>query len=134
MNTSKPDVIISTALIVNTENQYLFLKRSATSRRFPNLWQFPEGKPEGHETAEQAVKREIIEELSVHLTQVTLKEIVTFVSSDANVIRTIFSVIWEPQEITIDNEHSEYLWLPSAEALNQLELIAGTREVLTQLT
>ncbi|MBB5174029.1 (deoxy)nucleoside triphosphate pyrophosphohydrolase [Texcoconibacillus texcoconensis] len=56
-------VNVVAAVIFNEEKQVLCAKR-ATNMSHPNLWEFPGGKIKEHETPEEALKREIQEELT----------------------------------------------------------------------
>lgn len=47
------------------EDSVLVAKRKATDQGLKNLWEFPGGKVEHGETDQQALKREILEELGV---------------------------------------------------------------------
>ncbi len=51
--------------MINHNKEILIGKRSKTSDHFPNYWEFPGGKIEAGERAEQALIRELKEELSI---------------------------------------------------------------------
>ncbi len=56
------------ALIVNDKNEVLLLKRTGKSRNEAGFWSKPGGGVEFGEKVEDAVKREILEELGVEIT------------------------------------------------------------------
>lgn len=87
----------------------LALQRSETMS-LPNYWEFPGGKIEANESKEEALIREIKEELTV---DITIKEFITTVSYDYDFGRVILSVF--TAEITGGNitlkEHADLKWL-----------------------
>ena len=60
-----PTLVVA-AIIQDTEGLYLCCKRGDW-KSAPNKWEFPGGKPEGDESLEAAIKREIREELGVEI-------------------------------------------------------------------
>lgn len=58
------------AVIENEKGQYLIAKRAKDSHQ-GGLWEFPGGKIELNETAQQALSRELFEELGIQIVQVT---------------------------------------------------------------
>ena len=65
----KPDeyFIAVDALIINSEGKILIGKRSETRNRFPGYWEINGGSSKKGETSEEAVVREIHEELGIDL-------------------------------------------------------------------
>ncbi len=57
---------VTCALIINNQNQVLAAQRSETMS-LPLKWEFPGGKIEPGETAEDCLIREIKEELNIHI-------------------------------------------------------------------
>ena len=57
-------VIVSCLALINDDNEVLFCKRSDDSN-FSGCWEFPGGKIEEGETPEQALIRELKEELNI---------------------------------------------------------------------
>jgi len=58
---------VAVGIIRNTERQ-IFLAQRAASSYMANKWEFPGGKIEQDESAEQALKRELMEETGVEVT------------------------------------------------------------------
>jgi len=57
---------VAVAVIINSDDQVLIAKRSADQHQ-GNKWEFPGGKVEAEETAQEALRREIEEELGVQI-------------------------------------------------------------------
>ncbi|EJL89800.1 nucleoside triphosphate hydrolase [Pantoea sp. RIT-PI-b] len=58
---------VAVGIIRNTDRQ-IFLAQRAASSYMANKWEFPGGKIEQDETAEQALKRELMEETGIDVT------------------------------------------------------------------
>jgi 8-oxo-dGTP diphosphatase len=85
MHQHKPLIVVSTVALINQNNQVLYTQRPK-GKNMEGLWEFPGGKVEAGETAEKALKRELMEELSItidvkHLTPLTFasQEYETFI-------------------------------------------------------
>ncbi len=59
-------VRVAVGIIINKKNQILIAKR-ASHQHQGNKWEFPGGKVESNETSQQALKRELKEELGVEI-------------------------------------------------------------------
>ena len=57
------EVLVVTVALIEREGRYFLQRRAPASKRFANLWEFPGGKLEIGETPEQALLRELMEEL-----------------------------------------------------------------------
>jgi len=49
--------------VIQREGRYFLQRRSLAASRFPGLWEFPGGKLEAGESAPEALRRELLEEL-----------------------------------------------------------------------
>lgn len=109
---------VSCALIINHSGQVLVAQRSP-GMHLPLKWEFPGGKVEPGETAEDCLIREIREELGVEI-KIVKKMAAAVHDQGMQVIRLI------PFQCTLVNgevkltEHAAFLWLDPAE-LNTLD-------------
>lgn len=68
MSLNKKRIWISAGIILNPEHDQVFITRRAAKAHLGGLWEFAGGKVEAGETAEQAVVRELFEEVGINAT------------------------------------------------------------------
>lgn len=98
------------ALIVNQDGKLLACKRSA-KQSHPGKWEFPGGKIEAHETKEQAIIREILEELQIHITPTKQLGSVTHQYPEFHISLSPFLCEISPEVTPDPTEHEELSWL-----------------------
>ncbi len=69
--TDRPLVQVAVGVLFDANGQFLLTTRPE-GKAYAGHWEFPGGKIEAGETVEQALARELHEELGIHITQVTL--------------------------------------------------------------
>jgi 8-oxo-dGTP diphosphatase len=116
---------IVNALLLKDES-VLLARRSPKRKAYPNLWSFPGGHVEAGETLEQALSRELVEEIGI------VPLIFNMISriSDPNAIAVpityhLFAIrSWSGCPTILDNEHTHLQWfaLDDARALPDLAL------------
>jgi 8-oxo-dGTP diphosphatase len=107
---------VTCAIIVNVRKQVLVTQRSATMP-LPLKWEFPGGKIEDGETAEECLIREIKEELSIAI------EITRSLSPNDHqypdkLIRLIPFICRQTGGELALKEHAEYKWLDAKDLLD----------------
>lgn len=104
---------VSCALIIRQNGQILVTQRSAVMR-LPLKWEFPGGKVEIAETAEECIVREIAEELAIEIGIVSRKRAHIY-DDGKQAIRLIpFHCTLVHGEIRL-TEHAAFEWLFPAE-------------------
>tara|TARA_Y100000590_G_C15446370_1_gene910913 strand:- start:62 stop:448 length:387 start_codon:yes stop_codon:yes gene_type:complete len=99
-----------TAAVLEKEGEYLIAKRKKNDI-LGGLWEFPGGKIEEGETAEECLKREIKEELNiiVEVNELILSKHHKYPKGCFELIA--FKVKYISGEIIL-NEHDDYKWVP----------------------
>jgi mutator protein MutT len=118
------------AVIVNSDNKILLLKRGKDAPWMPSKWALIGGVIEKGETPQQAVEREIKEETGLEIN----KFIKTFtIQRNPNSIEHIFACRHEgdPTEIALDNsENTNYGWYDVGE-MDYLDIVPNLIEYVT---
>lgn len=105
----KKTVHVVGAVIENEQQEILCAQRSA-KMSLANLWEFPGGKIEQGETPQQALKREIMEELACTIDVYDQVEDVTYEYDDVIVrLETYMAKIIDRQPTAC--EHAQLVWL-----------------------
>lgn len=118
--------------VLVSQDHVVLARRASSLKNFPGMFEFPGGKIEANESPEQALARELHEELNI---EVQLNAIERFdgnihqstIENSGKVIHlTLFIVrIWEGT-LTIDyNIHSELAHVPIKELNHVVDLIPG---------
>jgi|LakMenEpi03Aug12_release.lakeMendotaPanAssembly.Ray.scaffolds.fasta_scaffold334464_1 8-oxo-dGTP diphosphatase len=107
---------VSCALIVNSIGQVLVTQRSA-HMPLPLKWEFPGGKIEADETAEECLIREIKEELNIEI-QITGSLPPNDHQYPDKLIRLIPFICRQKDGEIILKEHADYKWLDAKDLLD----------------
>lgn len=111
-----PDIVNG---ILFADEQILLAYRSVHRRAYPGTWSFPGGHVETGETFEEALSRELGEELGIAPTSFELLTVLEDASSpDGRLNRFHIFVVrdWVGQPQLIGEEHSELRWLTPLDA------------------
>jgi dATP pyrophosphohydrolase len=125
---------VAAALIVRPSARILILQRNKPTSR--GLWSLLMGGIEVSETAGQAIRREIAEELGVHGGEIYAAGCCdTYYNhvAEAIEIMPVFAVLFPaPPKITLDVEHSDHRWASFAEA-GEIIAYPGQRAALADI-
>ena len=113
----------------------LLVKRAPQSRFYPDVWDLPGGHIEEGESVEDALRREVIEELQVDIESFRLLGTVYDPVEPAEIM--IFAVsAWKGEPVNASpGEHSELCWftadrLPGSAALDGYRSLSGWPELM----
>lgn len=99
--------------LLRRKGEVLLAHRSPQRRTYPDTWSFPGGHVEPGETLDDALKRELIEEIGVTATH--WSPVTRF--TDGDVTFHIFTVTaWRGTPQLIGDEHIALRWMPPADA------------------
>ena len=118
------------------EGKILLARRSRHRKAYPDCWSFPGGHVEGDETLDQALCREVAEELGiVPLDYNPISQILDPNVTAEPVCYHLYAVKkWDGEPTILDEEHSELRWFSLREASSQNDLaLEQYRPVLVSL-
>lgn len=117
----KPFIIAPRAMLCDAEGRFLFLRRSAQSRRFAGHWEPPGGKMDSGEAIDQALIREVMEETGLRIGALHVVGAVEGDTPEARFVSVMMEAVAEPGEVRLSEEHDAFVWATPAEAA-QLQL------------
>ena len=120
------------AAVLFWEGKVLCVQRPVNDREYiSSKWEFPGGKVEVGESREEALVREIREELSVDIEVSEFLMTVEHTYPDFHLTMHVFKCVLDQGEISL-NEHVELKWL-SVDELDQLDWAAADIPVVKSL-
>lgn len=118
---------ICATVVQNTQGQYLLCKAHPEYGVFPNQWAFPGGGMEENETLEEAVRREVREEVGLELESFKpleftddfrVKKLRDGSSIDVYMVYLLFTAVAkDPENIRLNEEFVAYKWVNATDVL-----------------
>lgn len=126
---NRPIVEVAVGVLINAQQQFLLTSRPA-GKVYEGYWEFPGGKLEQGETVEQALRRELQEELGLHIADVELWR-QQFVDYPHALVRLNFCKVRSWQGTLEMREGQQFAWQSLPVAV--VPVLPGTIPVLTWL-
>ena len=118
------------AAVIKKNNLYFIAQRNR-NKHFAYYWEFPGGKVDNQETFENALKREIKEELSINIA--VLKHIASEKHKDEKIDVNVHYFLCELlNENIILSEHEDMKWLRKND-LKQFKMTPGDSKIIKYL-
>ena len=80
------------AVIYNAENTHILIAKRPANKHQGGKWEFPGGKVEAEESAQEALQRELYEELDISISDATAFTQVSFQYPDKSVFLDVYEV------------------------------------------
>lgn len=116
--------------VIVKEGKVLCLKRGDMGD-FPNKWEFPGGKVEGNETNEEALKRELFEELNVKIKVDGLIDVINYQYENFSVTLYFYLCELISDAVTL-NVHLDGKWL-GLDELNNIDFLDANYKVFNKV-
>lgn len=129
----KKQLVVATSILRRKDGRILLLKRSQDNKTFRGFWQLPEGKIEFAESPQEALGRELREEIGCKSGSLEFlgvhSGLLTVGGTIHHVIRVIFEADWEGK-VRLSKEHVRHVWKLPPDAIKMRGLLPGTEEIL----
>ena len=123
--------MIDVVAAVIKRNNYYFIAQRNRHKHFAYHWEFPGGKVDNQETFENALKREIKEELAISIR--ILNHIASEKHKDEKTDVNVHYYLCEPlNEKIILSEHEDMKWLQKNN-LNKFKMVPGDSKIIKYL-
>ena len=121
---------IAVGVLINGDDHVLIAKRSA-DKHMGNKWEFPGGKVENGETSQEALCRELKEELGIDVVSAELLTDVVHAYEDKKVILDVYEVTeWQGEAKGM--EQQPLLWVEKQE-LKNYDFPTANVEILSKI-
>jgi 8-oxo-dGTP diphosphatase len=129
----RPWVLSVYALIRNRRGRLLFVRRAAAASTNAGKWDLPGGKVEAGEALEDALQREIREEVGLTTRFTDLRGSVAFAIKRVRVAALIFDAVSRSSKVRLSPEHDAFAWVRPRE-VSRLDLCSyfGPLPVMVQ--
>ena len=118
------------AAIIKRNNEILIAQRNYGE--FKNLWEFPGGKVDKNETREEALKRELLEEMNVEIHIQEHFITITYDYPNFHLIMDCFICSLNSKEISL-HVHDKYRWVAIQDALIDIDWIPADIQIIHAL-
>lgn len=111
---------------VRDKSGCVLLTQRKADQPMPNLWELPGGKVEPGESPEQALERELAEEIGVRMICARIEEVIFFAYDDFDLYLLVFRATIEGEPTTRDVQAIR--WVPSRE-LAQVDTLPADKQL-----
>ena len=117
--------------VLENAEQEVFIQQRRPGTPKPGMWEFPGGKVEHSEPAEQALKRELMEELGIEVQSITPLTVVTHDYDHARVYLEIFLVDRYAGEVS-GKEGQAFAWT-SLERIAEFNILPAVPPIVSAI-
>ncbi len=119
---------VAVAVFVDDAKRLLITQRASGARQ-GGLWEFPGGKLEPGETSEQALFREVKEELGVDIVHAKYIDTVTYVYPAYSVVLNVYHVSEYTGNVSCCENQQDLRWI-TLEELTDYQLLDASRQLI----
>lgn len=124
---------IAVKALICYEDKILLIRRSEETRGDFNKWEFPGGRLEFGESPEQALKREVKEEVGIGIQDLELINAWDFLKDkDIQIVGLTYICRAFDCDVILSKEHTNFKWV-LRDQIHQYDLVSGMKEQLEKL-
>ena len=127
------NILVSTIALIDDENKILIGKRPV-GKIFENLWEFPGGKIKNDETNEEALIREINEELSINI--INYEELISYNFDYKDLKKKVFIYFYLVNNFSgkvLNNFHKELKWIEIKD-IREYDFLEGDLKIIDHIS
>ncbi len=117
--------IVQKALVINSKQEVLILRRSASDNRRPLQWDLPGGHLDDGEALDKGVLREVLEETGLNVPDAALvfskTEYRVWDGGEGSLLFMFFVAYSQNDTVTLSEEHVEFEWVSLDKAIEKFE-------------
>ncbi len=96
-------------------SKFLILKRKSSVNEKDGLWELPGGMVDYDESPNDAIVREIFEETSIEVLDVSPIYVFNINRSDGKIVGIVYTLKFAFDEVVLSDEHEDYMWISEAD-------------------
>lgn len=128
--------VVAGSLIINN-GKVLIIQRASDEKILPNIWEFPSGKKEPMEKAQEAAKRECKEETGLDVKIEKPVGVFNFGWEKEDEIRDATEIVFYAvpvgkTEVHLSSEHQNFAWVTKDE-INKYNASAETKKIALEV-
>ena len=130
----KTQQVSTGGLIVRDDRKFLIVQRSPQEEFMPGNWELPGGGSEYGETPQEAMRRELKEELNLDVTVRVPLTTAQYFMQDIQRVEIIFlcTLPYKGQDVRLTKEHSTFAWV-SRDELSKYKFDSFMEKILKEV-
>lgn len=135
--TDKPTVqrVVVGGVVFNKESKLLIIQRSKDEDIYPEMWELPSGKRDFLETSNDALVRELKEEVGLNIKVVQPFSVFEYQIEKSTELRDStqinFIVTTDSADVKLSKEHQDFAWISKSE-MDKYEISEKTKKVILE--
>jgi 8-oxo-dGTP diphosphatase len=131
MTTARARKLVVAGLVRSDDGSVLLSQRRA-DQAFALQWELPGGKMEPGESPEQALARELAEELDIHVSVERIWDVLFHAYPEFDLVMLVYGCRLPPGEVPRCREVEDFAWVPRGR-LHEYDILPADRPLIERL-